>query len=40
MRGWRDHGDFLMDEEAAAIQQELTRRCLRSTGRKSPIRTA
>lgn len=39
MRGWRDRGDFLMDEEAVAIQQELTRRCLRSPGRRSTLRT-
>jgi hypothetical protein len=40
MRGWRDRGDYLMDEEADAIQQELTRRCSRRTERRTKVRTA
>lgn len=34
MRGWRDRGDYLMDEEAAAIQLELARRCSRNGSRR------
>lgn len=40
MRGWRDRGDYLMDEEAAAIQQELSRRCSRNGRRKTGVRKA
>ncbi len=40
LRGWRDRGDYLMDEETTAIHQELTRRCSRATRRNVPVRTA
>ena len=37
LRGWREPSDCLMDDEAAAIQAELTRRCSR---RRPPAGTA
>jgi hypothetical protein len=40
MRGWRDRGDYLMDEEADAIQQELTRRCSRRAELRKRVKTA
>ncbi len=40
MRGWRDQGDYLMDEEAAAIRQELTRRCSRQRKPRKAVKAA
>ncbi len=40
MRGWRDQGDYLMDEEAAAIRLELTRRCSRQRKTRKAFRAA
>lgn len=40
MRGWRDQGDYLMDEEAAAIREELTRRCSRQRKPRKALKAA
>jgi hypothetical protein len=34
IRGWKDRSDYLLDEDVATIQDELTRRCVRRMARK------
>jgi hypothetical protein len=36
LSGWKDNNDFLMNEDVAALQQELMTRCARSTKKIRP----